>query len=486
VLPAAGLAAHDWNLLPGPTLMWRRWPDLPLVPEDWQIADDGAHLRWWLGHLLPLTKSRAKPKPLVVWCDTPVLRYAHGRDDHNSGDDRTDLGRWKRADGVLRVEKQRRLPAYARLLRQAGEPKRLAIIIGHLTGGGAQWATIQMASALDRRLVEPRIFEVSPKWADGHFHTQAAELGLTVRSMPEGLHNAAAWLQSEFAEWPANLLDTSWDANVITQQIAALVPRRFAHAQSCRLHHAGLHKDEIVKRFGGIIAVSQEVVESNQQLADRATVIRSPVDTVAADRAAHLRDEVRERLSVEPEQRLVIWASRLLGDGKGRLLLRRWCERSAAELPEVRWLICGWLDTRSPTYTRDRDDWHGWAHQAGVRLVTDALPWDMPPLYAAADVYLSSSDYEGDSLALGEAMAARCVPVVTRTGGVPASVEHGLTGYVAEVGDFEALWTCLRRALELSDEELAAMGELCRRHVIATSDLRTVAREHELLYLGAT
>jgi glycosyltransferase involved in cell wall biosynthesis len=47
-------------------------------------------------------------------------------------------------------------------------------------------------------------------------------------------------------------------------------------------------------------------------------------------------------------------------------------------------------------------------------------------------------------------MACEVVPIATRAGGVPEVIEHGKSGYLADVGDVE---TMARYALELLTDE---------------------------------
>ncbi len=75
-----------------------------------------------------------------------------------------------------------------------------------------------------------------------------------------------------------------------------------------------------------------------------------------------------------------------------------------------------------------------------------------------ADILLMPSELESFGLAALEAMACEVVPIATRAGGVPEVIEHGSSGYLAEVGDVE---TMARYAIELLNDEsrLRAMGK---------------------------
>jgi N-acetyl-alpha-D-glucosaminyl L-malate synthase BshA len=80
---------------------------------------------------------------------------------------------------------------------------------------------------------------------------------------------------------------------------------------------------------------------------------------------------------------------------------------------------------------------------------------------ALADVLLMPSELESFGLAALEAMACQVVPVATRVGGIPELIEHGKSGYLADVGDVD---TMARHAVELLGDEtrLREMGKACR------------------------
>jgi L-malate glycosyltransferase len=80
---------------------------------------------------------------------------------------------------------------------------------------------------------------------------------------------------------------------------------------------------------------------------------------------------------------------------------------------------------------------------------------------ALADIMLLPSELESFGLAALEAMACEVVPISTRVGGIPELIEHGKSGYLADVGDVE---TMARYALELLSDEtsLRAMAKASR------------------------
>ncbi|MBA3913126.1 MAG: N-acetyl-alpha-D-glucosaminyl L-malate synthase BshA [Acidobacteriales bacterium] len=56
-----------------------------------------------------------------------------------------------------------------------------------------------------------------------------------------------------------------------------------------------------------------------------------------------------------------------------------------------------------------------------------------------ADVMLLPSELESFGLAALEGMACKVVPIATRVGGIPEVIEHGVSGFMAEVGDVETM-----------------------------------------------
>jgi len=80
---------------------------------------------------------------------------------------------------------------------------------------------------------------------------------------------------------------------------------------------------------------------------------------------------------------------------------------------------------------------------------------------AVADVMLLPSQLESFGLAALEGMACEVVPISTNAGGLPELIDHGVNGYMVEVGDVD---TMARHAIEVlsDDAKLHAMGKRAR------------------------
>jgi N-acetyl-alpha-D-glucosaminyl L-malate synthase BshA len=100
---------------------------------------------------------------------------------------------------------------------------------------------------------------------------------------------------------------------------------------------------------------------------------------------------------------------------------------------------------------------------------------------AIADIMLIPSELESFGLAALEAMACEVVPISTRAGGVPEVIDHGKSGYLADVGDVE---TMARYAIELlSDEQrLKEMGKVARTAAIERFGSAKIVKQYEDFY----
>jgi glycosyltransferase involved in cell wall biosynthesis len=112
------------------------------------------------------------------------------------------------------------------------------------------------------------------------------------------------------------------------------------------------------------------------------------------------------------------------------------------------------------------------------------LRWDVPEILNAADVFVMSSDYEGNPLSVMEAMAAGKSMICTAVGGVPELVEDGECGLLVPPRDVKALAYAMRCVLE-SPEARKSMGEASARRAAERFDLRVMTEAYENLYRTA-
>jgi glycosyltransferase involved in cell wall biosynthesis len=105
---------------------------------------------------------------------------------------------------------------------------------------------------------------------------------------------------------------------------------------------------------------------------------------------------------------------------------------------------------------------------------------DVPEILNAADVFVLSSDYEGNPLSVMEAMAAGKPMICTAVGGVPELVEDGC-GLLVPPRDAQALSKAMSHMLE-NPNVRKSMGEKSVRRAVERFDLRAMTEAYEDLY----
>jgi N-acetyl-alpha-D-glucosaminyl L-malate synthase BshA len=104
----------------------------------------------------------------------------------------------------------------------------------------------------------------------------------------------------------------------------------------------------------------------------------------------------------------------------------------------------------------------------------------MEEILAVSDIFLLPSDYESFGLAALEAMAARAVVISSNAGGLPEINIHGVTGFMANVGDVNAMsnfaLSILQNDAILQEMKEAAYAQACK------FDIKNIIPVYEKLY----
>ncbi len=216
----------------------------------------------------------------------------------------------------------------------------------------------------------------------------------------------------------------------------------------------------------------------------RVHVVPNAVDLETIDRARASAPAtaatLRSRLGLAAGERLLLSVGRL-EENKGFHVL-------AAALAELRaragsgagwrWVLVG----DGPYRPRiagaiDAAGLTSHVHLAGRVADSELAGW-----YAAADVFVHPTLYEGSSLVTLEAMAHGKPVVATRAGGLPDKVRPGETGWLVEPGVAPALAGALAESLAEPAETLARFGAAGRRLVEQAFAWPVVAAQLEALY----
>ncbi len=186
---------------------------------------------------------------------------------------------------------------------------------------------------------------------------------------------------------------------------------------------------------------------------------------VAASKVAVIYNAVRFSAQPRPEDRaparaalglpddaLVLGTLGRLTEQKGQRVLLQAVASLAREHPNVVLFLAG----VGPLRERLEAEASRLGLSERVRFL--GLRRDRETLYAAMDLFVLPSQWEGLSLALVEAMGAGRAVVATNVGGNPEVVEDGVSGLLVPGNDPDALTTALAR-LASDPSERAALGE---------------------------
>jgi glycosyltransferase involved in cell wall biosynthesis len=204
--------------------------------------------------------------------------------------------------------------------------------------------------------------------------------------------------------------------------------------------------------------------------AERVEVLYNPVDTAQLRIDPVMRREARAELGFTPDDVVVGYVGRM-EPGKGVATLVEALTGAMGCSPRVRALWVGHGESEGPL----REG----AAAAGHAARHVWRPWaaDVLPYYAAMDVLaLPSVGRETFGRVLVEAQACGVPGLGSRTGGIPETMEDGVTGHLLPPGDARA-WE--EAILRLTDDDPARrrMGRLGREFVERVFDARIVAAE---------
>lgn len=314
--------------------------------------------------------------------------------------------------------------------------------------GGAEIALLMLIENLDPGWEPTLLLDEDPGSAP--LAERAEALGAEVRRvapMPLGLagaRRAAGLARTLRAERPAIFhAHLSWPL-AAKWALAASVAARLPTVATVQLipefrleRSSYLQLRALASRVDRYIAVSRDVAE---ELVERfrwpAAKVSVGYNAVEIDRFGGAAPAgLRERIG-GGERPLVLTPARL-DEQKGHAVLLR----AAAELPGVDFVLAG----EGPL----RGSLEALAAELGVADRVRFLGYrsDVPELLAACDVFALPSLYEGSSLAVLEAMAARRPVVSSAIGGTDELVEDGADGMLVAPGDAEGLAAALRRLL---------------------------------------
>lgn len=234
----------------------------------------------------------------------------------------------------------------------------------------------------------------------------------------------------------------------------------------------------LLKRASGVVALSRETRDEALAFGIPARKIHQLGNGV--DTLVFRRKTLRERAALKRklglgDRRVVIYVGRLSYEKAPTTLIKAWAKARKAIPADWTLVVLGDGPLRSSLEQEILNA------GIGASVIVAGQQPNIEQWMAAADIYVSSSLWEGLSNTLLEAMASGLPVAVTRVSGVSELVEGPGAGLAVDVGDDAGLASALVR-LAQDDDLRARLGRTARLTVEQGYSLQAVADRHETLY----
>jgi glycosyltransferase involved in cell wall biosynthesis len=375
-----------------------------------------------------------------------------------------------RLDGLVYRLLARR---YGRCAHGGGRPDAIHFFVGSLGLGGTQRQLVALVRHLTHRGYRCKVWVQDPQ---GFFAADIEEAGavwecvfLSPKDPGRGLllgrlgrfwqYRSHVWMALSLRERLRRerptvlqcLLDTTNVAGALAGRMAG-VPVVVAGLRSLHPEARGDGTAPFQQRCYRLLHPSLvEAVVANSESGRRSFIARQPamppgkvhvvLNGLDPPRTQSTDDEIRSRLDVSASRPVVVWAGRLAPEKRPDCFLRA-CAVLAASGVRFQALVIGDGQERVAAERLASDlglDEH--VRFVGVRR-------DVPDMLRIAQVAVLTSEIEGLPNILIEASLCGCPVVATRTGGVAEIVEHGVTGFLVDVGDHTAIASHIARLID--------------------------------------
>ena len=361
---------------------------------------------------------------------------------------------------------------------------RVIHIIPMLSPGGAERVAVHIVRGLDRDRFEPIVISFADPM-DCDLDRLLSEHGVKVRylgkrpgfdcRMYPRLHRVLKEYQPDIIHTHLQVLRYALPTMQLLKRASLLhTVHNLAEREiepAARVIHRYAFSHGVVP-----IAVAKEVALSLQRLygIPQCRVIANCIPTEIYAHPRLPRELWRASEGFEESDVLFVCVARFAPQKNHALLLNAFARGPAAN-PRARLLLVGEGALRADLETQAKN--LGLARS--VRFL--GLRSDIPDVLGASDVFVLSSDYEGNPLSILEAMASGLPIVSTAVGGVPSLVESGTHGCLVQSGDMFELSKSMQSLLEL-DKVRQSMGMAAARRARENFDVSNMVCAYEEVY----
>ncbi len=372
------------------------------------------------------------------------------------------------------------------LLPSDSQPLRVLFLTATSDRGGAETLLAHLVSRLDSERFACSVVSMggsgwltkacestgipAENWVDFAWPGKLQSLRATLRRFqPHVLH--AFGLRAELPGRPL----ARWSG------VPALVSA--SHSTAPNRSRGAVWLDRMTARYvDRFIAVGHTVahsrVDREHYPQDKITIIPNGIDPPSEDDVAdraRLRGPMATELGIDLEQGPILLMVGNLRPMKGHGEALEALRRLAPDFPGLRLVVVG-KDVSESRYPSE-------AERLGVasRVVWTGYREDPAPFYAAADVFLMPSYWEGCPTALLEAMSWQLPVIASRIAEIAEVARDGQEAELVPVRDPAALADAIARTLE-NPEHASALAAAARRRVLDQFTLDRMIARHATLY----
>lgn len=357
-------------------------------------------------------------------------------------------------------------------------------ILPMLSPGGAERVAVHIVKGLNRQRYEPAVVSFTGR-LECDLDRLLEEAGVEVRYLgkrPGFDYRVYSRLHLVLRDWRPDVVHSH--LHVLRYALPSLLLLKDASL----LHTVhNLAEREIEPRARWIqryafnhgvvpVAVAREAALSVKRLygIQRCHVIPNGIPTACYGYPHVPRRDWRARVGFGNNDVLFVCVARFAPQKNHALLLKAFAQGPASD-PNAHLVLVGEGVLREQLEGRAKD--LGLARQ--IHFL--GLRTDIPEVLGAMDVFVLSSDYEGNPLSVIEAMAAGLPIVSTAAGGVPDLFESGKEGFLVQPGDVQGLSNAMASLLG-NPEARQSLGMAAARRARENFDVSTMVQAYERVY----
>jgi glycosyltransferase involved in cell wall biosynthesis len=359
-------------------------------------------------------------------------------------------------------------------------------IIPALNSGGAQRVCVDVACGLDPSQFESMVLTLEPL-ADTYLERLLHASGIRVISLEKrsGTDPRMFWRLLRVARrYKPEILHTH---QYVLPYVAPV--RCFQRIPCLHTVHSLAEKDAAgLVRFVNFVAfrsgtvpvgISGRVRESIDLLYHPKNIplIPNGIDVRPFRNTTNVRARWRRMNGFAEEDLLIVSVGRLSVEKNFSLLLSVFAELSR-KIDNLRLIIAGDGNCRDDLQRRIEE-----LHISDrARLIGERS--DIAEMLISADLYITTSLWEGNPLSVMEAMAAGLPIVASRVGGIPDLIDHDVHGMLLAPNDQKVLVHSVADLIN-SPFRMRKLGDAARAKAFETMDVAGMVRGYERLYIRA-